>query len=88
MRPAVHGDGRNVASGIESAGTESARQLIADVALHGFKGGREELHAADAMLVAGGKPRLAGRLHHVNDDRIIGVARTFVAADADGQIRD
>ena len=41
VRPAIDGDGLDVAGGIESSGGEDAAELVADVALEGFEGGEE-----------------------------------------------
>src|SRR6476646_6094003 len=52
MRPAIDGDRVNITPGIEAAGTENAAQLVADITLERFKRSREQITAANFMLVA------------------------------------
>ena len=86
MGPAIHGDGGDVTCGIEAAGAERARHLIADVALHGFEIRCEQFHAAHAVLLARGKAGVAGGLHQVHDDRLFRLVCALVAAHAHRQI--
>ena len=46
VRPAIDGDGGDVARRIEAAGAEHAGELVADVALEGLERGREQFAPA------------------------------------------
>src|ERR1700677_1292123 len=85
--PSIHGDRRDVAGGIESPVFERTAELIADVALEGLEGSREELGAAGAILIMFRKSRLAGRAHHVHENRLAGRLRAPVGADGDVRIQ-
>src|SRR5271170_4960743 len=71
VRPAVDRDGGNVAGRIETAGTEDARQLVADVALEGLEARGVDVALACAMLVELRQPGLRRRAHHVHQDRLV-----------------
>src|SRR5205807_3984912 len=87
MRPAIDGDRGYIASGIQAARPQCARELLANVKLHGLKLRCKKFAAADAMLLASRPAWLAGRSHHVNHDRFIRFTRTAVIANADRQIK-
>src|ERR1700681_2125618 len=87
VRPAVDRDFQDVARGVESARTQYARQLLANVALVSFERRAIELDAPQLMLLARRASRLAGCLHHVHYDRLVRLFRTFIAADADRKIQ-
>src|SRR2546429_1657112 len=71
MRPAIDGNRVNIARGIEAAGTENAAKLVADIALECFKRSREQITAANFMLVAFGKPGIARCPFHAYEDRLV-----------------
>src|ERR1035437_9215103 len=81
--PAIHRNRRDVAGRIEATGTKGAGQLIANLALHGLEVGRVEFHAAHDVLFPCGESRMACRLHHVYNDRLLGLSRALVTAHAD-----
>src|SRR5579864_3092048 len=80
MRPAVDSNSGDVARGVEASRAESARQLLADFTLHGFKRGVEQLHPAKAVLFPRRPPRLAWSLLHGDHDAFFRLTRTLVAA--------
>ena len=90
VRPAVDCDRRDVASGIEPPAGERARELTADLALHGFEGCTQQLVAPHAVLLARRKARVSFRREalHVHNDRLIGAVRELVAPEAHGKIED
>ena len=55
MGPAVHGDSRDVACGIEADCAQHGSELGANVALEGFKRSVHQFHASGAVLVARGQ---------------------------------
>src|ERR1700732_1353802 len=59
MRPAVHGDGLNVASGIEASSGENPAKLIANIALEDPELRAEQFVAARSILIFAGKARFA-----------------------------
>src|SRR2546430_1171780 len=83
MRPAIDGDRGYIASGIEATRPECARELLANVKLHGLKLRCKKFAAADAMLLASRPARLAGRSHHVNHDRFIRFTRAVLITNDD-----
>src|SRR5438270_5373810 len=52
VRPAVHGDRRNIIRWIESTLAKHSRKLIANVSLERFKRCGQQIAAARAMLIA------------------------------------
>src|SRR5215470_12961470 len=87
MRPAVHGNGSDVSRRVKTAGAKRAAELLANVALDGFKRSHKQLNPAHAVLVARGQSRFARSFHHVNYDRLLGGSGAAIVADADWQIQ-
>src|SRR5256885_9854808 len=71
MRPAIDGNRVNITRGIEAAGTENAAKLVADITLEGFKRSREQITAANFMLVAFRKSGIARRPFHAYEDWLV-----------------
>src|SRR5882724_5211539 len=71
MRPAIDGNRVNITRGIEAAGAENAAQLVADIALECFKRSREQITAANFMLVAFGKSGIARCPFHAYEDWLL-----------------
>src|ERR1700693_602096 len=84
--PTIDRNGRDVACGIEAAGTQCARQLLADVAFHGLEAGGVKLHAARDVLLARRMSRAARGLHHVNNDGLVWGTRELISTHTHGSI--
>src|SRR5215813_9659311 len=72
MRPAVHRDGEDIASRIESARRQNSSEWIANVPLESLESSGKQVAAPGAVLVAFRKPREARRTLHANHDWLIG----------------
>lgn len=71
VRSAVDRQTHDVARCIESSCAEYALQVGSNMPLDGLKRGRIYLPTTGRVLFAHGKPRLAGGLGHVHDNRFI-----------------
>src|SRR5262249_20350736 len=67
MRPAIYGDGFDIARRIEAGVSQHARELIANVALELLEGRAHQLDAAGAELVTHRKSRPARCPQHKQD---------------------
>src|SRR5579862_3843076 len=83
MRPAINRDRLDVACRIEAARAECAGELLADLALEGREGSREQLRAAGFVLFELREPRLTGDTLHREENRLRGVHGAAVTADVD-----
>ena len=88
VRPAVDGDGQDVARRIEPAAAQHPRHLVADASARSVSNDvREQLGASGAVLVAGGQARRARRA--ASCGRTIGSSgdrRAGVVADVHGEV--
>ena len=72
VRPTVNRDGFDVASRIETTGTEATRELIANVALESFERRYKQFQSAGFVLFASRKARFTGGSTHMEEDGFIG----------------
>ena len=82
VRPAVHGEGEEVARGIEAEGAEHAAELVADLPLEGLE--RRRRAAPRGRRGAGpcfGKPGATGRAHHLHHGRLVRGAGGAIVAE-------
>src|SRR6266849_8588485 len=74
-------------TGSKPPGPQYSGELLADIALYGFKRCVEEFHPAQKMLLASRSSRVTRRLHHVDDNWLVRFLRAGVAADAHRQVK-
>src|SRR6202011_993869 len=51
VRPPVHGDGGDIASGIEASRAQGASELLAGITFEGLERGAQQLGSARAVLI-------------------------------------
>src|SRR6267142_3964917 len=86
VRPAIDGDGCDVARRIESAGGNRSRELIANFAFKQFKGSDQQFHSPGFVLLASWQPGLAWSTTKMNENRFLWRTRAPVVADIDSPI--
>ena len=87
MGPSVHGNRLNVASGVESASSEHASELIANVSFENIKGRGQQLVASCAILVFCCQTGLARSTEKMKKAGILGRAGEMIVADGDREIK-